>query len=94
LSLYSEYANDPRKALEMLFEKEGHLYNYHGKGPALFLWQGGKDSQGTRYGSYRIVYLNELKEREYEVEWADYRPSIRYTDVVFNPKIGKYENAS
>lgn len=93
-SLYQQYEHDPRKALEVLFEQKGKNYEYHGKGPALFLWQGGKDKDGVNYGSYKYVYLKELKERKYDVEWLDYTPGIRYTDVVFDPKTGKYEDAT
>ena len=93
-SLYQQYQNDPRKALEILFEQKGKNYAYHGKGPALFLWQGGKDKSGVNYGSFKYVYLEELKSRKYNVEWVDYMPGIRYIDVVFNPKTGKYEDAS
>lgn len=92
-TLYQQYDNEPEKALEILFDLEGDRYTYHGKGRALFLWQGGKDKSGTGYGSYKHVYLNELKERKYEVHWCDYRPGIRYTDVVYNPKTSKYESA-
>ena len=91
VSLYQQYTDDPKKALEILFDLEGDLYSYHGKGPALFLWQGGKDAKGVGYGSFKYVYLNELKDRKYNVEWCDYRPGIRYTDVVYNPKTRKYE---
>lgn len=70
-SLYQQYQNDPRKALEVLFEQKGKNYEYHGKGPALFLWQGGKDKDGVNYGSYKYVYLRELKERKYDVEWLE-----------------------
>lgn len=91
-SLYDLYKDDPRKALQVLFEQRGKNYEYHGNGPALFLSQGGKDKEGVRYGSYKYVYLRELETRQYEVEWEDYMPSIRYTDVVFNPKTGKYEH--
>ena len=91
MSLYREYKDDPRKALEVLFEMKGGDYRYHGKGRALFLWQGYKDKAGVRYGSYKHVYENELKDRQYDVEWGDYMPSIRYTDVVYNPQTRELE---
>jgi hypothetical protein len=91
MSLYREYKDDPRKALEVLFDLKGGAYRYHGKGRALFLFKGYKDKNGVRYGSYGYVYENELKDRQYDVEWGDYMPSIRYTDVVFNPQTRECE---
>lgn len=93
MSLYRQYQDDPRKALEVLFDLKGDNYRYHGKGRALFLYRSYNGKDGVRYGSYQYVYENELKDRRYVVEWLDYTPGIRYTDVVFNPQTRECEPA-
>ena len=82
-SLFQQYEKDFRKALEVLFETKGDSYSYHGKGPCLFLWTGCSDKNGTKYGSYKHVYLEELKTRVYDVYWADYMVAIHYLDYVY-----------
>lgn len=91
MSLYRQYQDDPRKALEVLFETDGDNYRYYGKGRALFLWRCYNGKDGVSYGSFQYVYENELKERQYDVQWIDYKPGIRYTDVIFNPQTRECE---
>jgi hypothetical protein len=91
-TLYQRFENNPKEALEELFRLDGDKYSYMGTGPTLFLWQGGRDCDGTRYGSYQHVSQKGLGNRKYAVEWVDYRPSICYTDVVYNPRTSKYED--
>lgn len=91
MSLYTEYKDNPRKALEIMFDLKGDNYSYHGKGRALFLYRSYNGKDGVGYGSYQYVYENELKDRQYDVEWYDYTPGIRYTDVVFNPQTRECE---
>ena len=92
MTLYQKYKHDPRKALEVLFETEGSAYLYYGRGPGLFLLQGGYDKQGISYASYKVVYQEDLKHRKYQVKWYDYKPGIKYIDVIFNPETNRYEN--
>lgn len=91
MSLYRQYKDNPRKALEVMFETKGDNYRYHGKGRGLFLWRSYKGKDGVGYGSFQYIYENELKERKYDVEWIDYIPGIRYIDVVFDPQTRKCE---
>ena len=90
MALYQKYPDRPDLALKELFETDG-LKSYGSKRKNLFLWQGGKSKEGVSYGSFKVVYEDELADRKYRVFWADYRPGIEFSDVVFDPKTNKYE---
>ena len=96
MTLYQKYRTEPRKALQELFKLEGDCLSYMSKtrSAVLFLWQGGKCKDGINYGAYKYVHQDELEQRSYDVVWADYRPSVRYTDVLFDPKSGRYYDAN
>lgn len=80
------------QSLEEKLEEKFHRSTTEYRGPRrnAFLWQGGRDKQGTRYGSFKTVYEDELVQREYLLYEADYEPAIEYTDVWFDPKTNKY----
>lgn len=84
-SLYRRFEHEPEKALETLFAE-----SYYKSDPVAFVWQGGEDKAGVRYGSFKYVSKSSLLGRTYSVEWADYAPSIFYTDVWYDPKTSKY----
>lgn len=54
-----------------------------------FLWCSLMGTDGVRYGSYKQVREDELAQRQYILEEADYAPSIFYTDVLHCPRTGK-----
>lgn len=87
----SKHSIEAANRLNEIFEKSTQSPNVYGRRQHAFVSQGGEDKNGTRYGSYKTVFRDELENREYIVQFLDPKqPAIFYTDVFYDPKVSKY----
>lgn len=89
MSLFQKFQDRPDLALEFMFSEPSAIL--FGRPAQVFIWTGCADKEGVRYGSYKTVRKDSLVNREYIVDWSDYKPSIFYTDVWHNPRTNKNE---
>jgi hypothetical protein len=86
MNLETLYNLDPLKALNKVLE-DSEKITYMGR----LLWCSTIGDDNIRYGSYKYVTKQFLKNREYKVEFFDYMVSILFTDAVFNTKSRQIE---
>ena len=84
-SLGDIWRESPEEALEEAYRRNNKRHHpfYQDVIP---LWVSFTSANGTGYGSYRHVRKEELVDREYDIEFWDGMVSIRFTDVIFNPR--------
>lgn len=86
MSFYEMYKENPENAMQE-FIKEYISYN-----GCIFIWTccKGKDSV-TKYGSYKNVKVEELKNRKYKILCCDCTLGLEFTDCVYNNETRKIE---
>lgn len=62
-----------------------------GPRPHLFLWTECRGTDGGLWGSYKLVFQDELNTRDYTVFCADGKPAIHYVDALYNSRTFKQE---
>lgn len=95
ISLVELYRKDPQLALQHMFDKRTHrMLGLPGTTPKYrenaHMWSSTMGIDGTRYGSYKYVYKDELQTRKYIIELVDYSIGIFYTDVLYDPRNRTY----
>lgn len=68
------FEEDTNKALEYFFE---HKKDYSG---SIFVWTSCIGRNNQKYGSYKTISKEMLKNRQYKVEISDYTLAIFFTD--------------
>ena len=84
-SIYSIYLRSPRAALEESIRRRTSRQWYTCR-PHLFCWQTTRGIDGVTYGSFRVIYKDELDRRAYRISMADYDVSIEWLDRYYVPR--------
>ena len=78
------YDRSPEEALEEAFRRAAERCPW--EKDKIFAWTSVKGVDGTRYGSFKNVTRDSLKDRQYKIEFWDYAVSIFWTDAVHIPR--------
>lgn len=78
------FERSPEEALEETFKRAGDRCPW--EKDKIFLWCSVKGIDGVGYGRFRTVTREELKHRQYRIEFWDYAVSLFWTDAIHIPR--------
>ena len=85
MKIHELYKVSPEAALEATFQQEKERLSciYNGK---IFIWVSSMSEEGIRYGKFTHVSKDNIKGRDYSIEFFDGEISILMNDVWYIPK--------